>query len=199
MRKITILSLLIASVSLMGFTFNPIKPADEKFNVDLEKSSMEWLCKKVTGQHNGTVKIKDGFLIFDGNTLKGGTFTMDMTTISVLDSPDNKRLIDDILSGNFFDITKFPTSTFTITKVTPSGGDQVNITGNLTVKGITKPVTFSSSVKKQGNIVAAVAKGVRVDRTKFDITFRSKTFFSSIGNMAVDDEFELTISLLAKK
>ena len=196
MRKTAILSFLIASLGLMAFTF---KPAEEKYSVDLEKSSMEWLCKKVGGQHNGKVKIKEGSLIFDGNTLKGGTFVMDMTTISVLDSPDNKRLIDDILSNNFFDITKFPTSTFTITKVTPSGTDQVDITGNLTVKGITKPVTFSSSLKKQGNVAVAVANGVKVDRTKFDITFRSKTFFATIGDRAVDDEFELSITLLAKK
>ena len=108
-------------------------------------------------------------MIFDGNTIKGGTFTMDMTSISVLDSPDNKRLIDDILSDNFFAIDKHPTSTFIITKVSPSGADQVDITGNLTVKGITKPVTFSSTVKKQGNVVVAVAKGVKVDRTKFDL------------------------------
>ena len=180
----------------MAFSF---KPAEEKYSLDLEKSSMEWLCKKVGGQHNGKVKIKEGTLIFDGNTLKGGSFVMDMTTISVLDSPDNKRLIDDILSNNFFDITKFPTSTFTITKVTSSGTDQVDITGNLTVKGITKPVTFSSSLKKQGSVAVAVANGVKVDRTKFDITFRSKTFFSEIGNRAVDDEFELSITLLAKK
>jgi polyisoprenoid-binding protein YceI len=183
-------------MGLMAFTF---KPAEEKFAVDLEKSSMEWLCKKVGGQHNGTVKIKEGSLIFDGNNLKGGTFTMDMTTIKVLDAPDNKRLIDDILSGNFFMVEQHPTSTFTITKVTPSGADQVDITGNLTVKGITKPVTFSSSIRKQGNVVAAVAKGIRVDRTKFDITFRSKTFFATIGDRAVDDEFELSINLIARK
>lgn len=196
MKRIAILSFIIASLGLMAFSF---KPAEEKYSLDLEKSSMEWLCKKVGGQHNGKVKIKEGTLIFDGNTLKGGSFVMDMTTISVLDSPDNKRLIDDILSNNFFDITKFPTSTFTITKVTSSGTDQVDITGNLTVKGITKPVTFSSSLKKQGSVAVAVANGVKVDRTKFDITFRSKTFFSEIGNRAVDDEFELSITLLAKK
>lgn len=196
MKKTAILSFIIASLGLMAFTLN-LK--EEKYTVDVEKSSMEWLCKKIGGQHNGKVKIKEGSLVFDGNNLKGGSFTMDMTTITDLDSPDNKRLIDDILSNNFFDITKFPTSTFVITKVTPAGADQVNITGNLTVKGITKPVSFSSSVKKEKNVVVAVANGVRVDRTKFDITFRSATFFSAIGNRAVDDEFELTITLLAKK
>lgn len=195
MKRTAILGFIVA-LALTAFT---PKPAEEKYSVDLEKSSMEWLCKKVGGQHNGKVKIKDGSLVFDGNTLKGGSFTIDMTSITVLDSPDNKRLIDDILSNNFFEIEKFPTSTFVITKVSPAGTDQVNITGNLTVKGITKPVTFVSSVKKEKNIVVAVANGVKVDRTKFDITFRSATFFSAIGNRAVDDEFVLTITLLAKK
>jgi polyisoprenoid-binding protein YceI len=195
MKKLSILSFII-SIGLMAFT---LKPTEDKYTVDTEKSNIEWLCKKVGGQHNGKVKIKDGSLIFDGNTLKGGTFTMDMTTISVLDSPNNKKLIDDILSDNFFSITKYPTSTFTITKVTPSGADQVDITGDLTVRGITKPITFSSVVKKQGSTVVGVAKGVKVDRTKFDITFRSKSIFATIGDKAVDDEFELSINLVAKK
>jgi polyisoprenoid-binding protein YceI len=90
-------------------------------------------------------------------------------------------------------------SKFEITKVTSAGADRVNITGNLSIKGFTHPVTFPATVKQQKGVLVAVASGIRVDRTKYDIKFRSKTFFGDIGDKAIDDEFELSINLTAKK
>ncbi len=193
MKKITLFSLL-ASISLLAFTF---KAADDKFTVDTEKSSIQWLAKKIGGQHDGTVKLREGSLTFAGNTLKGGSFTMDMTSIAL--SEPSQRLLDHLRSDDFFSVAKNSASTFVVTKVAAAGKDQVNITGNLTIKGITNAVTFPATIKKQGSIVAAVAKGIRIDRTKFDIKFRSASFFSSIGNQAIEDEFELSINLVAKK
>ena len=193
MKKITLFSLL-ASISLLAFTF---KAADDKFTVDTEKSSIQWLAKKIGGQHDGTVKLRKGSLTFAGNTLKGGSFTMDMTSIAL--SEPSQRLLDHLRSDDFFSVAKNSASTFVVTKVAAAGKDQVNITGNLTIKGITNAVTFPATIKKQGSIVAAVAKGIRIDRTKFDIKFRSASFFSSIGNQAIEDEFELSINLVAKK
>ena len=193
MKKITLFSLL-ASISLLAFTF---KAADDKFTVDTEKSSIQWLAKKIGGQHDGTVKLREGSLTFAGNTLKGGSFTMDMTSIAL--SEPSQRLLDHLKSDDFFSVAKNSASTFVVTKVAAAGKDQVNITGNLTIKGITNAVTFPATIKKQGSIVAAVAKGIRIDRTKFDIKFRSASFFSSIGNQTIEDEFELSINLVAKK
>ncbi len=193
MKKVSLFSLL-ASISLLAFTF---KAADDKFTVDTEKSSIQWLAKKIGGQHDGTVKLREGSLTFAGNTLKGGSFTMDMTSIAL--SEPSQRLLDHLKSDDFFSVAKNSASTFVVTKVAAAGKDQVNITGNLTIKGITNAVTFPATIKKQGSIVAAVAKGIRIDRTKFDIKFRSASFFSSIGNQTIEDEFELSINLVAKK
>jgi polyisoprenoid-binding protein YceI len=194
MKKIAILISFITSIGLTAFT---LKPADEKFAVDTDKSTLTWFCKKVGGQHNGAVKLNEGSLIFDGNNLKGGTFIVNMPSMTIDDGGAN--VLDDLKSDNFFSVNKFPTSTFTITKVSSSGTDQVNITGNLTIKGITNPITFPATVKKQDNTVVAVAKGIKVDRTKYDIKYRSIAFFSTIGNRAIDDEFEISVSLVAKK
>lgn len=194
MKKLALITFIIASVSLTAFKF---KPADEKFTVDTEKSTMTWLCKKVGGEHNGAVKLNEGSLIFNGDVLKGGTFVINMPSMTIDDGGAN--VLDDLKSDNFFSVSKFPTSTFAITRVTPSGAEQVTITGNLTIKGITNPITFPAVVKKQGSTVVAVAKGIRVDRTKFDIKYRSIAFFSTIGNRAIDDEFEISVNLVAKK
>ncbi len=194
MRKIIAFFTIAFTVSVFAFRADK----DDKFTVDAEKSSMQWHATKVTGQHDGTVNIKEGSLIFNGETFKGGSFVIDMGTIINTDG-SGKNLLNHLKSDEFFGVKKFPISTFTITNIAPLGKDQFNITGDLTIKGVTNPVTFPATVKKQGKLVAAVAKNIVVDRTKYGIKFRSKNFFENLGNNIVDDEFKLSVNLLAKK
>ena len=112
---------------------------------------------------------------------------------------DNAKVTTHLQSDDFFSAEKNPNSKFEITKVTAAGADRVNIAGILTIKGISHPITFPATVKIEKNIVVAVANGIRVDRTKYDIKYRSKTFFLEIADKAIDDEFELNINLVAKK
>ena len=190
-----LVALLIVSVSF-------IKPAKkEVYKIDSQKSSIEWLAKKVTGQHGGTIKLASGQLETNGKALKSGSFSIDMNTIVCTDLQGeyNGKLIGHLRSEDFFSVEKNPISKFVITKVTAAGTDRANITGNLTIKGITQAITFPASVKKQGDAIVAVAKNVKVDRTKYDIRYGSKSFFASIGDKAIDDEFELSINLVATK
>ena len=191
-KLISIFSLITGMVFLMAFN-EPVK--EETYTVDTERSTIEWTAKKVGGGHVGTVKISEGSLIYNGKSLKSGSFLMNMSTIT----SDNAKVTTHLKTDDFFSAEKNPTSKFEINKVTSAGVDRVNISGNLTIKGITQPITFPASVKKQGDIVVAVAKGVKVDRTKYEIKFRSKSFFGDIGDKAIDDEFELSINLVAKK
>lgn len=192
---------LLAAVAILAFA--AFKPAlkTETFTIDTKNSSIEWVAAKVTGKHNGTVKISSGNLVFNGKSLQGGAFTTDMNSITVVDlqGESAQKLIGHLRSGDFFSVDKHPTSEFKITKVSPAGANQVNITGDLTIKGITQPITFPAIVKRQGNAVVAVAKGVKVDRTKYDIKYGSKSFFGGIGDKAIDDEFTLSINLAGKK
>lgn len=192
MKKTSATLSLIASMFFMT-AFNPIK--DDIYTVDVERSTIEWSAKKVGGGHTGTVKIADGNLIYTGKALKSGSFQMNMSSIT----SDNARVTNHLKSDDFFSTEKNPMSKFEITKVTSAGADRVNITGNLSIKGFTHPVTFPATVKQQKDVLVAVASGIRVDRTKYDIKFRSKTFFGDIGDKAIDDEFELSINLTAKK
>ena len=192
MKKNSVILSLIAGMFFMT-AFNPIK--DDIYTVDVERSTIEWSAKKVGGGHTGTVKIADGNLIYTGKALKSGSFQMNMSSIT----SDNARVTNHLKSDDFFSTEKNPMSKFEITKVTSAGADRVNITGNLSIKGFTHPVTFPATVKQQKDVLVAVASGIRVDRTKYDIKFRSKTFFGDIGDKAIDDEFELSINLTAKK
>ncbi|MEN9297371.1 MAG: hypothetical protein RLZZ197_133 [Bacteroidota bacterium] len=184
----------IATLALGLITFAGVA-APKVVNVNKSASSIAWLAKKVTGEHNGTVGISAGALNVNGNKLIGGNFTIDLKTIKALDITDpgyNQKFIGHITSGDFFEIEKFPTASFVITKV---AGNQV--TGNLTVKGITKSITFPAEIAVKGGKVTAKAN-ITIDRTDFNIKYGSKKFFDSIGDKAIYDDFALTVSLVSE-
>jgi len=185
---------IIATLALGLITFAGVA-APKVVNVNKSASSVAWLAKKVTGEHNGTVGISAGALNVDGNKLIGGNFTIDLKSIKDLDITDpgyNQKFIGHITSGDFFEVEKFPTATFVITKV---AGNQV--TGNLTVKGITKSITFPAEIAVKGGKVSAKAN-ITIDRTDFNIRYGSKKFFESIGDKAIYDDFALTVSLVSE-
>lgn len=171
------------------------------YKVDAEKSILKWNGKKVTGEHFGTVKLGEGSVIVDGGKLTGGTFTFDMNSIVCTDLTDpgyNAKFIGHMKSEDFFNTAKFPTSTFKITKVTPKGGTAYDISGTMTIKGITNAVTFPATIKTTANTIEADGKAV-LDRTKYDIRYGSKSFFENIGDKAIYDEFIVDIKLVASK
>lgn len=192
MKKNNLLLSLFAFLFILT-SFTSLK--DDVYTVDTERSTIDWSAKKVVGGHVGKVKISSGTLIHSEKGLKGGNFVMDLVNLT----SDSERLTTHLKNDDFFSVDKHPSSKFEITKVSAAGADRVNISGNLTIKGITHPLTFPASVKQQKGVIVAVANGVRVDRTKYDIKYRSKSFFGDIGDKAIDDEFELNINLTAKK
>lgn len=194
--KKNILILLALTGLLLAF-----KPKSDVYTVDVTKSKIEWIGRKVTGQHAGEIKIASGTLSADGKNLTRGSFNINMTSMTCtdLDATSGGKLLGHLKSEDFFSTEKNPVSKFVITKVTPTGDEKATIDGKLTIKGITRPISFVASVKQQDDFIVAVAKGIKVDRTKYNIKYGSKNFFASIGDKAIDDEFELTINLVAKK
>ncbi len=164
--------------------------------VDVKASKIHWLAKKVAGQHEGTIGISSGSLVADGAKISGGEFVIDMKSIVCTDITNaeyNQKFIGHISTGDFFEVEKFPTAAFKITKVAGS-----NITGDLTMKGITKSITFPAKIAVVGGKVSATAS-IPVDRTDFGVKYNSKKFFDTIGDKAIDDVFNLDITLVAGK
>lgn len=160
--------------------------------VDAAQSKIHWLAKKVTGQHEGDVNLKEGTLIFKGKKLVGGNFTVDMTTINSTDLQGEwkGKLDGHLKSEDFFGTEKFPTATLVFKKIGAKAGNTYTVEADLTIKGITKPVTFDLIANN------GVAKTkFMVDRTKYDIKYGSKSFFESIGDKAIDNEFQLDVQL----
>ncbi|SEK59193.1 Polyisoprenoid-binding protein YceI [Chitinophaga rupis] len=169
------------------------------FLVDKTNSTLTWTARKVSGQHTGNIRISDGTLELDNNQLQRGSFELDTRSITVTDLKDadsNARLTGHLKSDDFFAVEKFPAANFTINSVTPVSGNQHKVTGKLTIKGITHDISFPATVTINGSKLSAKAL-VKIDRTRYDIKFRSKSFFENLGDKAIYDDFDLDITLLA--
>jgi len=189
--KKSILSLVFAVV--FGFSATAKTPIDgEKKQIKVSESKVTWKAYKVTGSHEGTITLKEGSLLFNGEKLTGGEFIVDMTTINTTDLQGNyKGKLDGHLhSDDFFSTKKHATSKLVFTKVVPFNKNSYTVDGNLTIKGITKPVTFVVSV--YGNKANATLK---VDRTKYGIKYKSGNFFENLGDKTIYDEFDLVVDL----
>lgn len=168
----------------------PVEVASTK-QANTETSLLNWRSKKVWGEHWGTVKLSNGSLDFDANNkLVGGTFTIDMTTITV-DDTDNEGLLNHIKSDDFFSVETNPTSTFTITSTKELSPTTYEVAGNLTIKWITNPVTFVATVDESMTFTAPIT----IDRTLWDIKFRSLKFFSDVADKAIEDTITFDVVL----
>lgn len=185
-------------VLLLAFSLTTAVMAETK-KVDVNKSKVEWTGKKLTGSHTGTINIKEGTLEVDNGKLKGGKIVMDMTSIKDVDLTDpdsNAKLTGHLKSDDFFGVATHPTSTLEITKVEGTTTNHT-ITGNLTIKGKTNPITFTATSAKEGQ--SLVYDGdITIDRSKFDVRYGSKSFFNDIGDKAINDEFTLDFHLVTQ-
>lgn len=186
-----ILSIVLALV--FGASASAADPIDgEKKVVKTEQSKVTWKGYKVTGSHAGTIKLKEGFLLFDGNKLTGGEFVVDMPTLATTDDLGDMagKLEGHLKSDDFFGVEAHPTSKLVFTKVEPFNENSFTVTGDLTIKGITKPATFVVSV--YNNKATATLK---VDRAKYDVKYGSGSFFENLGDKTIYDEFDLVVDL----
>jgi len=170
-----------------------------KFEVVSAQSSINWTGKKVTGAHHGTIAIKSGLLTLNDGKVNSGNFIIDTTSIVILDITDaatNAQFAGHLFSEDFFAADKYPEAIFNITSADPSNEDSTLITGDLTIKGITHPVIFAADVVVNGNTLTASGK-IFIDRTKYNMKFRSGNFFTNLGDNLIYNEFELDVQLTA--
>ncbi|PZR34690.1 MAG: lipid-binding protein [Azospira oryzae] len=174
-------------------------PAPVKFKVDSKASTLVWTGKKFTGQHTGTILLSSGEIATEGKAVKQGNFEIDVTSLTVTDIKDassNAKLVGHLKNDDFFGVDQFPKASFVISSVTPKTGDEYTVKGKLTLKGITNDITFPAVIKNDGKKLTAVAK-ITVDRSKYNIKFKSPSFFENLGDGVIYDEFELDLNLVA--
>lgn len=177
------------------------KPKTETFDIVPSESKITYVGKKVTGQHTGNVDIKNGNLVFKGDLLVGGEITADMNTITSTDLTEkewNDKFTTHMKSADFFNVEKHPETKVVIknSKKTKKG---LEVNGDLTMVGTTKPITFIvTNLKKSGDSVTAKTD-LKLNRTLWGLKYGSGSFFKGLGDKAIDDEFTLSVEIKAKK
>ncbi len=173
----------------------------ETYKVSKKTSKLEWVGKKVTGQHNGVINIHDGEVTVENGMISGGTLWIDMGSITVLDIEDegtNAKLTGHLKSPDFFSVENHPKSKLEITKVESKGGDKYHIHGNLTIKDITEKVEIPATIKMEEGKLVAIGE-TEIDRTKYDIKYGSGKFFDDLGDKMIDDNFMVKFKVGAMK
>jgi len=167
----------------------------QKFKIVNTQSNIDWVGRKVTGAHNGTIAVKDGELTLNNGKLTGGKIIADIASIKIQDITDpatNAQFAGHLASDDFFSAEKYPEAILEINAVTGN-----HIDGNLTIKGITRPVGFDVAVQVKGDHLTAAGKLV-IDRTRYEMKFRSGNFFKDLGDNLIYNDFELNVNITAK-
>lgn len=182
-------SIAIALIAIFGTL--TVSSQNKKINV--EKSTLEWTGEKVTGKHTGTLSFNSGTLVFEGKKLKGGEFEVNMNSLTVTDLEAGKgkeKLEGHLNSNDFFGVEKFNTSSLVFKKIGDKGNGTYSVTADLTIKGITNPITFDITVND-----STATTTLKVDRTKYDIKYGSGSFFDNLGDKTIYDNFEFKVTL----
>lgn len=173
-----------------------------QYTLDTLNSKVEWKGYKVfkseNTSHFGIIKFESGDVTVKDGKLESGKFVADMnslTSVDLKDSPEDMgKLNGHLKSGDFFEVEKFPTASFEITKVTPSTEGDYNtlLDGNLTIKGITKPVQFKANVSVKEGEVSVATEPKDIKREEFGVKFQAPA-----ENGVIKDEVTLQINVKA--
>ena len=193
----------------------PVETPAAPTGVDLTASTIMWEGSKPAGKHNGTISISAGELTYDANgDISGGNFTLDMNSITVTDLQpgDGKEDLEAHLKGStekdqddFFNVAKYPTGTFAITSITPitgsTDGSTHAVKGNLTLKDVTKEVSFNAMVKSNDTKTEFKIETPEfmINRTQWNINYGSKTIFNNLKDKFINDDIKLKLVVVARK
>lgn len=177
----------------------------DTLQIDIDKSHVNWEGRKVSGAHNGTLQINAGEVVFEGDTLVSGFIVIDMNSIRVTDinNPEmNKRLERHLKHSDFFNVEEHAYSRFEFRKasILELNAERARylLEGDLEIKGMRHPLNMKIWVAK-GRVAASAEGRATVDRTLYDIRYKSARFFPGIGDRAIYDDFEISFDLLTRQ
>ena len=195
------LLVMMVKVPVLAAIFLVCLSANDTLWVDLDNTQINWVGRKVTGEHTGTVKLSIGWILIENDTLKSGLLVFDMNSITNTDieSPKWKLKLENHLKNeDFFAVDSFSQATLKITgSQALSNGDSVNnlqIMADLTIRGITEEISFPIALHPSGRTFSAKGN-VDIDRTVYGIQYKSSKFFPDIGDKLIDDFFSVQFIL----
>lgn len=164
-------------IILLLFIIQASAYAQQAYQLDVKKSKILWNTRQTMGGHYGYLLFSSGTLIYSSaGQPSNGVFSMDMNSMRSEDhekAADNQRVDKELRTPGFFDVDKYPTSTMRVSTITRVGQtNNYKVNGDLTIKGITNPIEFTASIKKNGEVITATAELV-IDRLIWHIDLQS--------------------------
>ena len=169
-------------------------------NLDLTTSEMTWKGTKPTGSHNGTVSFTSGGMVIENGVLKEGEFVIDMSTIKNIDMAGSEgagKIEKHLKAPDFFDVALYPSSKFVITSVLQVEGN-MTVTGNLTIKDVTKSITIPASVSTLDGVTTFKSELFNIDRADFNVKYGSKRWIEGLKDKFIDDLVEMSFTVVSK-
>jgi polyisoprenoid-binding protein YceI len=169
----------------------------QSLNVDAQQSNIRWYGQDIIGKtHFGDLKFKTAELSLQDGIVSGGNFVVDMNSLDVVDlsGGGKTRLEGHLKSDDFFSVDKHPEAVLKITQKGKAQGKTQTLVGDLTIKGIKHPVEFTIEVGDNNIATAALT----FDRAKYDVRFRSGSFFENLGDKLILDEIKMEVALALK-
>ena len=185
-------------ISLLFLFSNSIFSQTLTQSINITKSNVKWYGDEITGkQHYGSLKFKEGNIILTGtgkisDKIISGNFVVDMTSLNVEDLTGRGKnsLEGHLKSDDFFSVNKFNFAYLKILKSNDPVNGVQTINGDLTIKGISHPVTFTMELNGK-----KAKSNLTFDRTKYDVKFRSGNFFQNLGDKLIYDDIKLEVNL----
>ena len=187
-KAIVALTGLVLFTGLSSFAPGSAK-ADMSLTVNTEKSRIDWVASKKSDFHTGIFPLKSGSVTVDAGKLKGGKFVIDLANLKVTDAGGGDRLTGHLKSADFFDVAKFAEATYEITGVNYTDASNADVTGNLTVKGLTVPVKLKAQIRNSDEKGFFAQAFLSLDKTLVGINY---------GTGNVSNDVQLAIHLFAK-
>jgi len=191
MKKLVLTTFAIAATLFVAAQ----KSASSAVKLTSENTTVTWLGKKVGGSHEGAISVKEGVLNIENGTLKNGKVVIDMNSITCTDIADKEKnayLVGHLKNEDFFNVAAHQTATLEITSAKATKVGKMAVSGNLIIKGISKPVAFMATVNSKNGFSASAT--LVFDRTKYDIKYASG-IIGTVADKAIDDNVTLNITI----
>ncbi|WP_329903895.1 YceI family protein [Porphyromonas pogonae] len=172
-----------------------------EININTVYSAIHWKGFKPGGSHHGTLKLKEGKAYYQGDSLVGGYAVVDMKSLKVedLEGEDAEKLRGHLLSQDFFDADQYPQARFEITSISRKTADTLDLSGNLTIKDVTKNISFPVGIGDKtidkNKVFCAFAAPFTINRVDWNVKYGSKNVFKNLGDKFIDDGIEISIDL----
>ena len=178
--------------------------ANDTLIIDLESSNIDWVGRKVTGEHSGTLNLSNGFVIWNGKSITGGKITFDVTSIKNTDIESlewKQKLENHLKAKDFFHTDSFPHAILEIKRKTEIMEEnkiiREGVLADLTIRGMTHEIKFPFILTQSKNILTGEGS-VDIDRTLYNIQYKSGKFFDDLGDHLIYDDFTVQFRIQTK-